>query len=863
MQMIDQQGNPIDVPDDQVQAAFKSGQYGFAPGTQVPTYTSAGDVRAVPAEEFDPNKHHVATEEDWAAQQRENQYGGVGGEAAAFGIGAGNALTLGFGKGLATKAAGAFGGQGAEEATREAIKGYTETNPIASTAGEVAGTIAPLAVGGIEGLAAKGVRGVGAGVRGVDALGGLAESGVRGLVGGEAGNVVARAGQKALALGARGAVEGSLYGTGGAYSEAVLDNEDLTAERLMSGAAHGALMGGAIGAGLGAGTVVAERAIQKVADTVVPKIRDAIEDFAEGRAFKAAGGTSQWEKAAMERAGGAEEISKDLLARGHITYTSTPETIAESVARDTEETGQKLGGMMRELDAKAATEGGKLVDGGALVKRAYDDVVQPLLGNPATRDAGEALSRRLEPFVEDFAGKEVGHSRLWEIQKSLGDQLGAATEGQSLAQKGLRDFHGVLNDELVKSADQTAKDLGLSSTFTKEWKETERLYSSLSFAKEMTSDAIGGEKVLSFADKLAGGLGAMATGARHGAAELGGAHGLGILSLLHPQAALSAVVTAAAHKVLRERGSAILATAMNKLSRVGAVADQAIAVDRQVVDAVDKFLSKGTTVAAKAAADNSDRIGAQEAGVAGAAAKIFGGRAGQGRAPKSLDGQYHEATRAVAALASQPAALHEHAEKTLRPLLGQAPAMAMKVAQKQTAAIQFLKSKLPPQAVATPLSSMPVKGIPDSQKASFLRTLRAVKHPLSVVEDLSNNRLSKEGVEALKATAPETYQDFRQKVLAKVEDMTAQGQDVPYAQKLQVGRLFDAPVDPTQSPAFTKAIGQLFASMDGDTAKSPDEGGGAGPGGGKGKGRGGATARKVDTASAIETRTNELEKGLG
>lgn len=856
MQMVDRSGNTVDVPEPDVGAAFRSGQYGFTPGASVPTYNAAGGVSAIPADQFDPGKHFVATPEDWAAAQNEERYGGVGGSAAAFGIGAGNALTLGFGKGLATKAAGLVSPE-AEEKTRAAIKGYTEQNPVSSFAGEAAGTIAPLALGGIEGVVGKGARGVGAGVRGLDAAGSLAEAGVRGIVGSEAEGALARAGQKAAAYSARGALEGGVYGAGGAYSDAALDNEDLTAERLMSGAKHGALMGGAIGAGIGAGTELAERAIQKVAGAVVPKIREAVEDFAEQRAFKAAGGSKSWMNRAMDRAGGAEEVSKDLLARGHITYTSTPESVAQSVAKDAEDTGAKLGTMMRDLDAKAATEGGKLVDGSTVVRRAYDEVVQPMLNNPAMRDVGEQMAKRLEPYVEDFAGNEVGHAKMWEIRRGLDQRISWESRAQSPLADGLKQFRGILEDELTTSADKAARELGVSDTFAKDWKETKRLYSSLSFARDMAEDAVArreGNRFFSLTDNLAGGFGASSFS--HGAGE----HGMSLLSMLNPQAALSGVLTAAAHKVLRERGSAVLATAMSKLAKTGAVADEALAVDKTVSDAVDKFLSRGVATSAKLAADRSDNIVARESGVMGAAARIFGNRAESPKAAKTLDGQYHDATRAITALASQPAAAQAHREMAIAPLVRTAPAMGLKVSQLQGRAIDFLQSKLPPQAVKVPLSAAPVRGVPDMAKAGFLRSLRAVQRPISQVEDLAKGKLSKEGVEALKAVYPETYQDLKTKVLDRVQELAANGEDVPYAQRLQIGRLFGVAVDPTQSPAFKASVKGLFAKMDDGVAQSPDQTGGGQAGGGAPRGPGGG--RKVDTAHAIETRTDELEKGL-
>lgn len=845
--MIDKSGATVEVPDDQAQAAFKSGQYGFAEGSRVPVMGESGDIGTVAAEDYDP-RLRIASQEEFRGAEQEKKYGGVGGGAAALGINAADALTLGAGKGLAVQAAGLVGGEGAEQATRDYIRGTDVTNPGLAMTGQVLGTAAPLLVGGVEGVVGKGARGIGGAVRGVDTLGSLAETGVRGLVGGEATGALAGAAQKAAAFGARGAVEGSIYGAGNAYSESVLANEDLTAERIMSGAAHGALFGTAIGAGIGGATSLAGSAFAKLGETVIPKIRGAVEDFAEQRAFKAAGGIQKDVRAAMKRAGGAEEISKDLLARGHINYESTADSIAESIAADAEQQGAKLGTMMRELDAKAATAGpGHLVDGSKIVKRAYDEVVVPMLDNPAMRDVGEQMAKRLEPYVADFAGNEIGHAKLWEVRRGLDQRINWETRAQSPLADGLKDFRRILEGELTESADNAARALGVSDTFGKDWKETKRLYSSLAFSRDMAEQGIArkeGNRFFSLTDNLAGGFGAASSG---GEASL--------LGILNPAAALSGVLTAAAHKVLRERGSSILATAADKLSRVGQVAEHAAQIDRKVTDSIDKFLSKGSATAAKVANDNPDKIGAVHAGGVGAAASLYGGSAGHTKEPKGLDGQYHAATKAVATLASQPAVAQEHMQKSVAPMVKHQPAMAMKVASKQTQAITYLQSKIPTQPAAAPggLSPVHVRAIPDTEKASFLRTLRAVQRPLSALDDLEKGNLSKETVDALKAVYPETYDDLKTKVMNRVASLAADGDDVPYAQKLQIGRLFGVAVDPTQSPAFVAAIGKIFAETGKDIAKPPDQ---AAPGGA-------APGRKVDTAKAIATRSDELEKGLG
>lgn len=152
----------------------------------------------------------------------------------------------------------------------EPLRELQERNPDASTAGEVAGTIAPLLLSGGSsavaragvgaaraaeggGLLTRALRIATAPSRGVAAAGELAERSVLGLLGGTARTGSGRIAQRAASLGAAGAVEGAAYGAGDVLSESALGDHELTAETLLAGLGYGALSGGAGGALFGGG----------------------------------------------------------------------------------------------------------------------------------------------------------------------------------------------------------------------------------------------------------------------------------------------------------------------------------------------------------------------------------------------------------------------------------------------------------------------------------------------------------------------------------------------------------------------------------------------------------------------------------
>ena len=136
-------------------------------------------------------------------------------------------------------------------------------------------------------------------------------------------------------------------------------------------------------------------------------------------------------------------------------------------------------------------------------------------------------------------------------------------------------------------------------------------------------------------------------------------------------------------------------------------------------------------------------------------------------------------------------------------------------------------------------------------KASFMRSVRTLQKPMTAVTDLSKNKLSRESVEALKAVLPETYDDLKTKVTEGVTALHEQGKTVGYSQKLQISRLLGVAVDPTQTPEFQKAIGELFASWNKDSLQPVDQ---TQPQGTQGGG-----AHIVDTSKAMQTKTQQLE----
>lgn len=162
----------------------------------------------------------------------EKKYGRTEGELKALAAGAARGLTFG----LSDQALTRLG-----IASPQTLKGLQEENPIASIAGEVVGTVAPLAAGpgvlNLPGTAAKIGRGVEAAT-----LATLPK----------ATTLAGRMATRGASAGAGLAAESALYGLGQSISENALGDHDLISEKTLANIGLAAAMGGGFGAIVGA-----------------------------------------------------------------------------------------------------------------------------------------------------------------------------------------------------------------------------------------------------------------------------------------------------------------------------------------------------------------------------------------------------------------------------------------------------------------------------------------------------------------------------------------------------------------------------------------------------------------------------------
>lgn len=284
-------GKLVEVPDEMVQRAYASGQYGLPQGAAMPVRTPGGTVGLVSPDQADlaaTAGELTASPQQIAAEQLKGQYGGLGGTVAAGLVGAAQGATESTGLPFVPFAQNLGGLLAPSEIRHDPISGQTHT-----VGGEARTTEALKALAELHPGAS--MIGQGVGMAGMSALGG----GALGALGDLAEQGVARVGGGRIAqMAARGATEvGGWSGVQAVDESALGGDHDLNAEKVIAAIGHGALIGGLAGGAFGLVGEGISKAGQGVRDTVgrfARAVRPAdVEGVAEGQFGKAADGLGE------------------------------------------------------------------------------------------------------------------------------------------------------------------------------------------------------------------------------------------------------------------------------------------------------------------------------------------------------------------------------------------------------------------------------------------------------------------------------------------------------------------------------------------------------------------------------------------
>jgi hypothetical protein len=176
------------------------------------------------------------------------------------------------------------------------------------------------------------------------------------------------------------------------------------------------------------------------------------------------------------------------------------------------------------------------------------------------------------------------------------------------------------------------------------------------------------------------------------------------------------------------------------------------------------------------------------------------------------------------------------------------PTLPGRVSDQAARVAAYLQSKLPERPGSpsvTPQFDKP-KASPTEQ-AKWLRLQRAATDPISLLDDLENGRLQRDTVDTVKTLYPGVFAQVRD--VAQTEAMSL-SRPLKYADKLQLGMLFDFPADRSMTPQFVAAQQAAYQSP-------------AGPAGGGKKGAPAIKApkRPVNLSASYATESGAIEAG--
>lgn len=790
---VDAEGNAI--ADDDIGAALESGNLYAMPGTRVNMRGRDGVPVTVPAEQAGEALAAGMVPElgsSVSARREREEFGGAGQQAIAGLEGAARGLSFGLSDVLATGIGGESYRRGAEARQR--------INPITAGATEVLGAVAPavLTLGATApesaaGLAARGLTAI---PRVGQSLGRLAARGITGEA------ALSRMAARAAETGVAGAFEGMMYGAGSAAGESALKGNEITAEKILSGGAHGALIGGLLGGGLGA-LSKAKPSAASVGDDMLLRAKTdkldaaiAKQTAAEQKLVSKAELAS--EKAA-ERSSFLDRIAADQAIAGLKPGPRVLKRAAKQAA-DVDGLLQEAGQDYLQYEIRTGPLKGKRIFHGAKdpvdaiddINHAWQETDDILRAHKATAAQTIAANPQLAPDLAELGGRieseiaaKVGKAEMKPLANLL-KPIREAQQGQLFGQRGielealestrqnlieaaekasgpaqvqaLRSARLAVDDALRDATEGALERAGVDTTL---FRNESRMHRSLSLVKDAADEL----KVSQHSAR--GGIENSAAGYAL-AAALSGNFG----------AALGIGATMMGQNLLRNRASGIVAELARRVAR----SDVRLAWGAKALSG-DGFKYPVRTALNKT--------------LTGGAAERFFSR--------------------LSETAADPT---EYIASKTEKIAPQYPELAAVMGQTIRGDLQYLAENIPQRYSRAGSTLTPAAAKPVGSKASadvFWEKVHALEDPGYVVDEMLSGRVPTAGIEALKERRPNEWERLRNLVM---QECVVRRDELPFKRRITLGLAFDFPSDQTLLPGVTEGIQMTFAP--------PAQGGGGG-----------------------------------
>ncbi len=736
--------------------------------------------------------------------------------------------------------------------------------PLLATDGAAAPEVA-------EGLTARGLfRGAGILPRAVTGAGHAVEHGVAGLLGHEAASFGGRVAQKVIPKLAGGALEGGAFGAGASVSEQALEDHDLVAEKILAEAGKGAMLGGAIAAGPTLLGTLGKRAFSGIGDMVarksesstISKLLGAEETAADTAAHAEAQRPDFFSRVASTWSGKEAEdihlfkgLNPESARARQIAVHDAPQ-IVDSAMRNITADGNELGSSLQNVMDKAI--GGFKLDyiksstrGGANALEhangevdALIDSIQKRLENPngvyspksleslskSAYRAKEGLERALQEGGEEANAKAF--FELDNLKRATQEKVNSVkstinhitdSEDKILAKENLKlfDTHAERLRSSLESEARWGKMGPIQADVNEKWHQL--ISAKRDFNQQLTTemgidpnDPYRKERVMD--PERVGGF---------------------VRGLTNPEKDLK-------HKIIQNyiKASEDFADSVNKHYDIPAAQKADV---QRVKDAALRFKSNLNDASeALSLVNKYERLAgrgglSQVLGGMGAVANpqttirvmanleryskrvdskitngisdfLSGGKSSVRAVPHESTRDIMEKAHNIVNMAGNVEILNDRIQHTVGHQVGaHAPNVAGVVAHKLADSYSFLASKAPMLRGAIGASITPQferARYNEEEARKFGRYLDGVQRPLSILDDLKHGTISREKVEAVRATSPRLYDQIREEVINQASEL---GDKLPYDKKLQLGILFQAPTDETLTPGFIQLMQQTTA----------------------------------------------------
>lgn len=753
-------------------------------------------------------------------------------EVEAFQQGLAAPMTLGLDKAAVKGIVEATAGKDAARAYGQHQLAVAEASPAAKTLGEVAGYAAQ-AIGGSGSGLARAVPGLG-----VSALGGAAEAGAgRALAGLAARGVAGRAAATAGGFAARGATEMALTSAAQEFSDQVLGDHELAADKIFAAGGIGGLLGLAGGGAIGAGGSLAAsgaRAVTRAAGTglsrAMGRVGTATEELVQGARSRLEGAVGETaaraEGAIAEAAQGADRAiakSAEAAAPTIREALANPTDAAKKFAQDrawrstggrkafaaeankylpngTNDVGEALlrhkvidvegGALQAGMNGTSEAIAERIAKPLATVGARLGEIAETSGARVPVTTIADAVDQVLRPLSKK-AGFEGIENSVRSYGNSLLEKLGVTEANQSVRVQDLLFQRQALDDLIykeVKSLDPGGRVEAL--------REVRRsLEGAITDALDDASGKVAGElrseyqalkhdyQALRIGQKAA--EDAVTRGAANRSFSLtdkiiGSAVGATGAAIGGPIGGLVAGPGAAAvSKFVRERGDAALAVLFSRAADTGAIAKIVNQVNEQVTRAARGFLQGPRKGLPMLPAAEKPRV------VADAMMKR------------------------VAAFQSDPEGFVNQITRDTEGMAGAAPNVASALTTRAVQAMTFLASKMPSMPEPDPLDPHGAPPMTDAQAREFASYARYVERPQLFLQELEHGKMTFEGAEVYRALVGDRpaspggktlWQELQEQTLDALATQMARGERVPYQRRVQLGLLLDAPATPAQRP---------------------------------------------------------------